>query len=109
MQRMLIRIVQCPELYPVFSSQRRLVPNYQEHLRNWNARHAQVRMLIRSVSSHRVLSKLTTCWAAGDIWQKLCSLYLKRTAKNVFTPQGKFYDYKMARLDDISSHIHYVY
>lgn len=73
--------------------------NYQKHLRNWNERHAQVRMLISSDFSHRVLSKLTTCWTAAEMWQKLCSLYFKRTAKNVFTLPGNFYDHRLPLLE----------
>ena len=49
---------------------------FLKHLRNGNERHAQVRMLISSDFSHRVLSKLPTCWTAAEIWQKNCSLYL---------------------------------
>ena len=39
------------------------------------------------------------------MWQKLCSLHLKKTPESVFILQGKFFDYKMKNTDDISSHI----
>ena len=82
-----------------------LTPEELRQIDAWDDKNANARMFISKSISQKILGKLTSCPTAAAMWQKLCSLHLKKTPESVFTLQGKFFDYKMQSTDDISSHI----
>ena len=74
-------------------------------IESWHEKNANARMFISKSITQKILGKLTSCTTAIAMWQKLCSLHLKKTPDSVFILQGKFFDYKMSSADDISSHV----
>ena len=74
-------------------------------LKAWDSGNANGRMLISQSVSQKVLGKLAGLRLASAMWKKLDQLYLKKSPENLFTLQGKFFDYKMSATDDIASHI----
>jgi hypothetical protein len=62
-------------------------------------------MLISQNISQKVLGKLTGARTAVDMWKRLQQLHLKKSLENIFTLQGRFFDYKMKANDTITSHI----
>lgn len=82
-----------------------VIPDELLRIDAWDEKNANARMFISKSISQRILGKLTGCPTAAAMWQKLCSLHLKKTPDSVFALQGKFFDYKMQSTDDISSHV----
>lgn len=56
----------------------------QEQIDAWDQKNADSCMLIRLGIFSRVYLKLASCSTAKNMWTKLCSIDLQRTAENVF-------------------------
>ena len=80
----------------------------QEEECTWDLENAKGRMLISQSISQKVLDKLNGLHLASAMWKKLDQLYLKKSPKNLFILQGKFFDYKMTAMDNIASHVQHV-
>ena len=98
----LLRLVNGKELWPILPTGQ--VPSADDIKQQeiWDDKDATTKYLLWCGLS---TGKLTTCQDTNAMWKKLNVLHLKKTEKNVFNLQANFYDYKMSKTDNISSHV----